>query len=75
MISGVWYLHISEDVRDRDYCGTEMAPKDIDDPEKYFVTPTPGNWLIYPPDQWHRPGIPQSDNYRFIIAADVGYFD
>jgi hypothetical protein len=73
MISGIWYLHIPEDVQDRDYCGTEMAPNGPDDLEKYFITPTSGNWLIYPGDRWHRPGIPQSNKYRFIIAADVEY--
>jgi hypothetical protein len=75
MMSGIWYLHIPEDVKDRDYCGTEMAPRGIEDPERYFVTPTPGNWLVYPSDKWHRPGIPQSNKYRFIIAADVEYLD
>ena len=73
LMSGIWYLHIPEDVKDRDYCGTEMAPNGPDKDGKFFVTPTDGNWLIYPSDQWHRPGIPQSEQYRFIIAADVEY--
>jgi len=73
MISGVWYLHIPEDVRDRDYCGTEMAPNGVGNDGKFFVRPTDGSWLIYPSDQWHRPGIPQSNNFRFIVAADVEY--
>jgi hypothetical protein len=73
MMSGIWYLHIPEDVKDRDYCGTEMAPTGPENDGKFFVKPTNGNWLIYPSDQWHRPGIPQSDNYRFIIAADIEY--
>jgi hypothetical protein len=75
MMSGIWYLHIPEDVRDRDYCGTEMAPNGPENEGKFFVKPTDGNWLIYPSDQWHRPGIPQSENFRFIIAADVEYVD
>lgn len=73
MMSGIWYLHIPENVKDRDYCGTEMAPNGPENDGKFFVKPTDGSWLIYPSDQWHRPGIPQSDNYRFIIAADVEY--
>jgi hypothetical protein len=73
MMSGVWYLHIPEDVKDRDYCGTEMAPNGPEKDDKFFVKPTDGNWLIYPSNQWHRPGIPQSENFRFIIAADVEY--
>jgi len=73
MLSGIWYLHIPEDVRDRDYCGTEMAPNGPENEGKFFIKPTDGHWLIYPSDKWHRPGIPQSNRYRFIIAADVEY--
>lgn len=73
IMSGIWYLHIPEDVKDRDYCGTEIAPDGPEKDGKFFVKPTDGNWLIYPGDQWHRPGIPQSENFRFIIAADVEY--
>lgn len=73
MLSGIWYLHIPENVKDRDYCGTEMAPNGPEKEGKFFVKPTDGHWLMYPSDQWHRPGIPQSNDYRFIIAADVEY--
>jgi hypothetical protein len=74
MMSGVFYLHIPEDVKDRDYCGTEMAPNGINHEDKYFVRPTLGNWLVYPSQIYHRPGISQSNNYRFILAVDVEYF-
>jgi hypothetical protein len=73
MMSGVFYLHIPKDVKDRDYCGTEMAPNGVDSDGKFFVRPTDGSWLIYPSDQWHRPGIVQSNDYRFILAVDVEY--
>jgi hypothetical protein len=73
IMSGIWYLHIPEDVKDRDYCGTEIAPNGPENDDKFFVKPTDGHWLIYPGDQWHRPGIPQSNNYRFILAADIEY--
>jgi hypothetical protein len=73
MISGIWYLHIPDDVKDLDYCGTEMAPNGVDRDGKFFVRPASGQWLIYPSDQWHRPGIVQSDQYRFVLAADVEY--
>jgi hypothetical protein len=73
MISGIWYLHIPDDVKDLDYCGTEMAPNGVDRDGKFFVRPSSGQWLIYPSDQWHRPGIVQSDQYRFVLAADVEY--
>jgi hypothetical protein len=74
MLSGVWYLHIPEDVKDRDYCGTEIAPNGVDQDGKYYVQPTDGQWLIYPSNTWHRPGIVQSNRYRFVLAADVEYF-
>jgi hypothetical protein len=73
IISGIWYLHIPEDVKDRDYCGTEIAPDGPDNEKSFFIKPTDGHWLMYPGDQWHRPGIPQSNNFRFIIAADIEY--
>jgi hypothetical protein len=73
MMSGIFYLHIPENVKDRDYCGTEMAPNGPANDGKFFVRPTDGNWLIYPSNQWHRPGIVQSNDYRFILAVDVEY--
>lgn len=73
MLSGIFYLHIPENVRDRDYCGTEMAPNGPEADGKFFVKPTDFNWLIYPSDQWHRPGIPQSQYFRFVLAADIEY--
>ncbi len=73
MISGVWYLHIPDDVKDRDYCGTEMAPNGVNNDGKFYIKPTLGSWLVYPSDQWHRPGIVQSNQYRFILAADIEY--
>lgn len=75
MLSGLFYLHIPDDVKDRDYAGTEMAPDGPNSDGKFFVRPTDGNWLIYPSNQWHRPGIVQSNNYRFILAVDVEYQD
>jgi hypothetical protein len=73
MMSGIFYLHIPDDVQDRDYCGTEMAPTGPDGTGKFFVCPSDFTWLIYPSDQWHRPGIVQSENYRFVLAADIEY--
>jgi hypothetical protein len=73
MLSGVFYLHIPNDVKDRDYCGTEMAPTGPSNEDKFFVRPTDFSWLIYPSNQWHRPGIVQSNNYRFVLAADIEY--
>lgn len=73
MLSGIWYLDIPNDIIDRDTAGTEMAPNGPEGTGRFYVRPTDYNWLIYPSDQWHRPGIVQSNQYRFILAADVEY--
>ena len=73
MMSGIFYLHIPEDVKDRDYCGTEMAPNGPESDGKFFVRPSDYNWLLYPSRSWHRPGVVQSNNYRFILAVDIEY--
>lgn len=74
MMSGIFYLHIPDDVKDMDYAGTEMAPNGPDGEGKFFVRPSYNNWLIYPSNQWHRPGIVQSNQYRFVLAVDVEYY-
>ena len=70
-MSGVWYLSIPDDVDNKDLCGTEFAVNGPENPERLYVKPTDFHWLIYPSKYWHRPTAPQSDKYRFIIAADV----
>ena len=71
MFSGVYYLHIPNDVKDLDYCGTEIAPNGAEQDGKYFIKPAQGHWIIYPSETWHRPGIVQSNQYRFVLAADI----
>lgn len=73
MLSGIFYLDIPKDVADRNTCGTELAPHGPTRPGSYFVTPKDYNWTIYPSKIWHRPGIVQSNNYRYIIAVDIEY--
>jgi hypothetical protein len=73
MLSGVFYLHIPNDVKDKDYCGTEMAPNGPNGEGKFFVRPSDYTWTMYPSNEWHRPGIVQSANYRYILAADIEY--
>lgn len=75
MLSGIWYLHIPEDVRDMEHSGTEMAPNGPEGDGKFFVRPHYGQWIIYPSQTWHRPGFIQSDEYRFVLAADIEYLD
>jgi len=73
MMSGIWYLEIPDDVVNYDLCGTEIAPNGPTHQDTFYVKPKEGSWLIYPSNYWHRPGIVQSNQYRFILAADVEY--
>lgn len=73
MLSGIWYLHIPEDVLDIEHSGTEMAPNGVEGDGKFFVRPHYGQWIIYPSQIYHRPGHIQSDEYRFVLAADIEY--
>ena len=70
-MSGIFYLHIPDDVENRDLCGTEFAPNGPENDGKFHVKPSDFHWLVYPSEYWHRPAAPQSDKYRFILAADV----
>ena len=72
-ISGIFYLHIPEDVLNFDMSGTEMAPNGMENPERVFVRPTPYSWLIYPSNVYHRPTPPQSNQFRYIVAADMEF--
>lgn len=73
MMSGIFYLKIPEDVQDRKLCGTEFAPNGPDSSNRFFVPPSDFHWIVYPSNLYHRPGIPQSSDYRFILAADIEY--
>lgn len=72
-ISGVYYCHIPK-CDDFDSCGTEFAPSGPEHVDsRIMIAPRVGQWLIYNGDTWHRPGILQSTEDRYIIAADLEY--
>ena len=71
-VSGIYYLHIPDDAV-RMISGTEFAPYGLEDPERILITPEVGKWVIYPSNVLHRPTVPQSKNYRFIVAADMEF--
>ena len=73
-LSGILYLHIPDDVTDTTTCGTEIAPNGPDSPGKFYVGPNAFTWNIYPSKTWHRPGIVQSNKYRYVLAADIVYY-
>lgn len=70
-ISGVFYLNKPSEDDDLSTLGTEIAPNGVEGPEKYFAEMRVGNWIIFPGKTWHRPGILTSNNYRYIVAADM----
>jgi len=75
-VSGVYYLHLPEGI-DTVTAGTEMAPEgpEADPNTRYFAEAKVGQWLIYPGKQWHRPGVVQSEEDRFIVAADMEFIN
>lgn len=73
MLTGIYYLHIPDDVSDITTCGTEFALDGLDGTNKWASTVRPYHWLIFPGETWHRPCPPQSAKYRFVLAADLVY--
>ena len=73
VVSGVYYLHVPQDV-DTVTAGTEFAPLGPEKQEgRFFAEAKQGCWAIWPGTSWHRPGILQSEEDRFIIAADLEF--
>jgi len=70
-LSGIYYLHIPDDVTDMSTCGTEFALYGPEQPDRWTGPVKQFNWLIYPGKTWHRPCPPQSMKERFVIAADM----
>jgi len=72
-VSGVYYMHLPDDVEDKKSAGTELAPNGVDADGKFFCEWRTGHWMIYPGKIWHRPGIVQSHEDRYIVAADMEF--
>ena len=70
-LSGIYYLHVPDDVQDLAMCGTEFALNGTQQPERYIAPVQHYTWFIYPGKTWHRPMPPQSSQDRFVIAADM----
>ena len=75
MISGIYYLRIPNDQNNLDTSGTEFALHHKDFSNTVFVKPDLYTWLIHPSDLYHRPGIWHGDEYRYVLAADLVYYD
>jgi hypothetical protein len=72
-ISGIWYVHIPL-TSNPDLTGTEFAMDYPNFNDTFFLKPNSLTWNIYPSKLWHRPGITDSDEYRFVFAADMEYY-
>ena len=70
-LSGIYYLHIPDDVTDISTCGTEFALFGPEQPDRWIGPVKQFNWMIYPGKTWHRPCPPQSMKERFVVAADM----
>jgi len=71
VVSGVYYLNAPDETVDLSQSGTEIAPNGVNNGGKYYAEMRVGNWIIFPGNTWHRPGILTSNNYRYIVAADM----
>ena len=47
-VSGVYYMHIPDDVSDLEMAGTELAPEGVEAEGRYFAPWKTGHWMIYP---------------------------
>ncbi len=72
-ISGIWYVHIPL-TSNPELTGTEFAMDYPNFNDTFFLKPNRLTWNIYPSKLWHRPGITDSDEYRFVFAADMEYY-
>ena len=69
VLSGVYYVKMPQDCN-LETSGTELA---YDNPEgkTEYVPAKEGHWLIFPGKTWHRPGILESNDWRYVVAADM----
>ena len=72
-VSGIWYVHIPL-TANPDITGTEFAMDYPNFNDTFFLKPNNLTWNVYPSKLWHRPGITDSDEYRFVFAADMEYY-
>jgi len=73
-VSGIWYVHIPKDITNQELSGTEFSLNWPNRDNDFYLTPKDLTWIVYPSKLWHRPGITDSSEYRFIFAADMEYY-
>lgn len=70
VLSGVYYLHIPEGTN-LQTSGTEFAPNGPEGEGSFYADAKLGEWIIFPGKAWHRPGILEKKEWRYIVAADM----
>lgn len=73
-VSGVWYVHIPPNNSRPELTGTEFAFDYPNFNNTVFLRPKELTWVTYSSKLWHRPGITDSIDYRFVFAADMEYY-
>jgi len=69
VLSGVYYIKLPENAN-LETSGTELAHT-TPEGDTTYVPAKQGHWLIFPGKTWHRPGILESNDWRYIVAADM----
>ena len=69
VLSGVYYAKMPYGA-DLATSGTELAHTTPEGTTEY-VPAKEGHWLIFPGKTWHRPGILEHRDWRYIVAADM----
>jgi hypothetical protein len=72
-VSGLWYAHIPV-TSNPDISGTEFSLNFPNHDNNFYLKPKNLTWNVYPSKLWHRPGITDSTEFRFVFAADMEYY-
>ena len=72
-VSGIWYVHIPQ-ASNPELTGTEFSMNWPERDADFYLKPKDLTWIVYPSKLWHRPGITDSKEYRFVFAADMEYY-
>lgn len=72
-VSGLWYVHIPL-TANTELTGTEFSMNFPIRDNDFFLKPKDLTWSVYPSKLWHRPGITDSKEFRFVFAADMEYY-
>jgi hypothetical protein len=69
---GILYLNLPEIQKE---ASTEISLDYPNNTNTFYIGTNKHTWNILPNSIWHRSGINNSEEYRFILAADINYVD